>query len=377
MSAAGYTAPPIYIIADECMPENETDPHTIVGLGNGSDNVGAPGFLIFSKTRVPSESFYEWYIDHVLIPFIFKIRTALGPDYDNATAWNTIDGELLQLKPMSSKNNTDKFREINLINGKSPSSCTELFQACDDLMFKVAKAAVKTIGDEDIIDASLEKNLNVAFQLHRTKYRTPTTAAPQEVSSKRSKVKPNMMSSVHVHSAIRGILRIQLGLQRNWRSETIRMCFKNVGMCPLDVKLMISRCKTKITEEQLEYIMERFPELVTLYQLRGEVTDEDFRRLGFDVIQEEASKDDLVLCRRRAVIFSNDGYLLREAEKEKEKEAAIARLETGKRARQEEKEKAAIENERKKQKKIEDNQFKIRQAEQAVNGVLVLKIPKK
>ena len=246
-------------------------------------------------------------------------------------------------------------------------------------MFLVAKPALKALSNEDICDESLEARLNAAFQEHRAKYRTVVSSSSSTLPStkNKSKTKTVMMSANHVHLAIKGILKIQLALQRNWRQEIIRKCFKNVGIWPLDVKLMISRCKTKITDEQLEFIMERMPELTRIFTERGEVTDEDFWRLRFDFVQEEeGDKDDLVLCRRRAVIFNNEGYLLREAEKQRAKADAILAAESLKRKKQEEKANAAVEAERKKQKKTEDNQYKARQAEQAAKGILVLKIKK-
>ena len=272
------------------------------------------------RTRVPPEIFYEWYIDHVLIPFVYDIRTKLGSEFASSPAWNTCDGELLQLNPMASERNIEKFKEANIINGKSPGSTTKLYQACDDLMFKVAKARVRTISDEDVVDDILKKRLEDVFQKHRVKHqiRVPlNSSAPYSSSfmptSSREKMK--MMSAAHLRLGVMGILRVQIALQRNWRPEIIRKSFEHVGMWPLNVRLMLGRCKSKINEEQLAFVMERFPRLVDIYKQRGEASDEDFGRLGFNLIQDEDSKDHLVLNRRRAVIFNNEGYLRREYEK--------------------------------------------------------------
>ncbi len=78
---------------------------------------------------------------------------------------------------------------------------------------------------------------------------------------------------------------------------------------------MLSKCTTKISPDQIEWIMQRFHRIVRLYREKGEASDADFEGLGFNLIQEEDSKDSIVLNCRRAVIFNNEGYLRIEIEK--------------------------------------------------------------
>jgi len=135
---------------------------------------------------------------------------------------------------------------------------------------------------------------------------------------------------------------------------------------------MLGRCKSKINDEQLAFIMERFPRIVDIYKQRGEASDEDFERLGFNLIQDEDSKDHLVLNRRRAVIFNNEGYLRREHEKKMKKDEDARNAQEAKRKRVEETQRKREEAAKKKQKRLADEQFKLKQQDKAKQGILLI-----
>ena len=58
ISAGGFLANPIYIIADDNMDPDDIDVHEISALGS-STSVHAKGYLVFCKTRKLNKEFYE------------------------------------------------------------------------------------------------------------------------------------------------------------------------------------------------------------------------------------------------------------------------------------------------------------------------------
>lgn len=50
MSAFGFSADPVFVIADGTMNEDEIDVHEVIGLGVGTD-INAKGYVVFCRTR--------------------------------------------------------------------------------------------------------------------------------------------------------------------------------------------------------------------------------------------------------------------------------------------------------------------------------------
>ena len=56
ITASGDMAPIVYIVADDHMQKGEIDWHVVNHL---SIQLGQPGIVVFSKTRLPDKSFIE------------------------------------------------------------------------------------------------------------------------------------------------------------------------------------------------------------------------------------------------------------------------------------------------------------------------------
>jgi len=74
MSAAGFQADPVYIIADDNLTADEFRVSKIPGLGVGTtiDNVG---YVSSTKTRTGNHAYYRWLLQTIVVPYLFKVRT--------------------------------------------------------------------------------------------------------------------------------------------------------------------------------------------------------------------------------------------------------------------------------------------------------------
>ena len=61
ISAAGVTAPPVYVIADDRMAEGDFEVYEVVGLGLTTE-VAGKGYVVYCKTRCGNVGFYRWLI---------------------------------------------------------------------------------------------------------------------------------------------------------------------------------------------------------------------------------------------------------------------------------------------------------------------------
>ena len=77
-NAQGETAPPVYVIADDSLREDDFFVLPITGLGNGT-NVGSQGYLCWCKTRNCNDKFYRWFAKEIVVPFVRSVRDIHDP----------------------------------------------------------------------------------------------------------------------------------------------------------------------------------------------------------------------------------------------------------------------------------------------------------
>lgn len=75
-NANGFSATPVYVIADPLMNDDEFSWHKVFGLGTAhvSSNFG---YLCFTKSRACNVAFYHWFAREVLVPFVAESRDFL------------------------------------------------------------------------------------------------------------------------------------------------------------------------------------------------------------------------------------------------------------------------------------------------------------
>jgi hypothetical protein len=165
------------------------------------------GYVVVCKSRAGCESFFKWFNENVLVPFVKDIRRNNNLP-DNSTAWYQLDGEDVQIKCYKDQNMLNYLEENNIVIGKPSASTTAITQPCDaGNAFKASKTCNKYIHDADIssdkfkID-DLNQNLS-----HET-----------TLDTRRKKL------------AVYGLLRVHLALQKCMRHSVIVESFKVTGI---------------------------------------------------------------------------------------------------------------------------------------------------
>jgi hypothetical protein len=72
-NALGNVAPPLFVVSDESLPEDEVVPIKISGLTH-SQEASSFGYLCFTKTRAGNDELYKWYFKTVLLEFVAILR---------------------------------------------------------------------------------------------------------------------------------------------------------------------------------------------------------------------------------------------------------------------------------------------------------------
>lgn len=169
ITAAGDCAPPIYIIQDPHVPKDDMDVHKVNGLGfNGRTY----GYLIFSNSRVPNASFYEWVLIEVMIPMIEEKRSMFPTVCEDKLGWLQLDGELQQINIFTDPEIQSILHDARIEVGKLPASYTAIGQPCDvGKQFKAVKAVIKHLDESTVAwNEGLIKNIEEAYDKHNRTY---------------------------------------------------------------------------------------------------------------------------------------------------------------------------------------------------------------
>jgi hypothetical protein len=149
ISAGGFVAFPIFIIADEKMKDGEIDPYEIPGLGVGN-SADSKGFIIFCKKRTLCKCFYDWMNCEVLVPFVKEITKSQKLP-DNSVSYFTLDGEGTQMATFKTVETQTLFQTNNIVVCKPPGSTTEVTQPADArAIFKSIKARLLKVTRKDV-----------------------------------------------------------------------------------------------------------------------------------------------------------------------------------------------------------------------------------
>jgi hypothetical protein len=156
MNARGVTGPPMFVVADPNMAEDEMKVFKVPRLSNNM-NSGAFGYLILAKTRGENLNVCIWFINNIIIPFA-KESTADLPEGSTCTVFH--DGCALQVKAIFDPTTRVAMKEIGLRCVKfnaSKSLSEQPFDTGDG--FKKAKHTIKKKESTLYLDSVLEKNI--------------------------------------------------------------------------------------------------------------------------------------------------------------------------------------------------------------------------
>jgi hypothetical protein len=308
--AWGLFAPPVYIVASAGMPVGEFDVYNVDGLGFGADASSCFGYVVFCKTRCASESFFDWFVVEVVIPFVLAMRKRFGLAADSM-AWFMHDGETLQLAYAMDAAIQTKLEAATITTTKLVASRTETDQAMDNGdTFKDGKGELKRVTDDDIDDADgVTDRLKSVLKDHEVKFKTKWSAP-------------------HKKALINGLQRVHLAQMETMSVRKVRTAFANTGVYKrgksgvvggVDIDRFFFNCRTRIGVDEKNAVLEQIPKLSKLTAVQGELYDNDFDKAG---IRVTSLKDTNVLHRRRCVILTNKMVIAEELNKKADKAAA-------------------------------------------------------
>ena len=344
VSASGFLARPLFVMADDSMDPTKYDLLKVPGLSFSMDSPGF-GYIVFCHSRAGNPSFHHWLFHDYLVKFARMEQEAAKIK----KFYLVIDGEATQLGALEDPTVLSTLTAEGIDVGKGPASCSGVCGNALDCgnMFKAVKATLKgkeAVGKGECPNSELLEEISTMIKTRRPKLSA-------------DKVKKMCNGIVHVLYRERNILN----------QDMVKNGFKKIGMIGKDMMDTTLRCcpNSKVmSKKELDNICKQFPTLVEYFSTRGEITEAEMDTLKIPkanecYIEEEESKetpkDQRVLHRRRAVFLTKDAHvesrkkaqeqnILEEAQKE------LAKEEKANNKRKKEEEKAENEEIRKKAK---------------------------
>jgi len=176
---------------------------------------------------------------------------------------------------------------INVL--KSPASTTEIFQPCDvGNCFKSAKCANKHLEYVTLdMNDPVSQTIKDMYDYHNSSF-----------------ANTQKMPAAHKKMGMNGLKRVQLALNTSLNSIAVRNSFDKAGIYPFNLRKICLQCKTPFTEAEIEHFTQCLPELETILQNNGEITDQQLKDLGLadsycNIV------DNFIQTRRRAIILTH------------------------------------------------------------------------
>ena len=152
----------------------------------------------------------------------------------------------------------------------------------------------------------LKQKLKQAWQEHEDQYHTG-------------------ISADHKKSGINGLIKLHHCVMHQMTKKTIIKSFKLTGTFPYDENVIMNECTANITLRTAYQIRKNIDYLKNKLKLQGELFEKDFEDCGIDdnIGKKGKPKDELVVCRRRCLILTNEQFYQREMKKIEDKRIAI------------------------------------------------------
>jgi len=348
VSASGFLARPLFVMADDSMDPTKYDLLKVPGLSFSMDSPGF-GYIVFCHSRAGNPSFHHWLFHDYLVKFARMEQEAAKIK----KFYLVIDGEATQLGALEDPTVLSTLTAEGIDVGKGPASCSGVCGNALDCgnMFKAIKATLKgkeSVAKGECPNSELLQEILLQISTMITSRKSTLTA---------DKVKKMCQGIVHVLDRERNILK----------QDMMKNGFKKIGMIGKDMMDTTMRCcpnSKMMSKPELDNIRKKFPTLVEYFSTRGEITEAEMDTLKIPKANEcyfeegeskETPKDQRVLCRRRAVLLTKDAHVeSRQKEKERkileEAQKELAKEEKANNKRKKDEEKAEKQEIRKKQK---------------------------
>lgn len=317
----GTVMDPVYVLQDDDMKEDDCLIHPVMGLG-ATASISSKGYIVFMKSRSGNVKFYNW-VAGMLIPEAVDQIDAAFPEIASLPTFWKVDGEPIQLRPFKDPHVQAKLRDRNIHVGKSPHSCTAIFQECDaGNLFKAAKTVNRKMNSKVLANSIIQRRVQSVIEEHDTFMNPIQEKAKngnQTKAKKTAKKKPKRkgLSAYHKNLAVNGIMRVQLSLQATVKPQIIRDSYRLCGSVPLDLDRMLDQLRgTYVSPPERSHIKLVEHDLVDIMKLNGEISEADFDEL---LISEDAHtrpglkrRDERVIYQRRSVLLTHPLLIERE-----------------------------------------------------------------
>lgn len=290
-NSAGHVAPPVYVIADQSMEENEFVAFKIMGLSS-TNAVGSYGYLVFCKSRAGHDNFYYWYVTTVVLPFIAEVKEHLGPagcysDGVPMCAFVSCDGEASQINVLMSRAVVEMFQIARVRLGKTPRSCSAVTQSSDiGNGFKAEKKVMKTAEFQDFANPVLLQLLCEAVST-----RVDITPLARKLI---------LTSLLQLIYAAHSVINLKLVVSSYTK-------FGQQGG-NLDFYKILSACRGHISNHQKRLMHAKLPDFVVIMKREHQISEAAMDAAGIINVNKDgmALADDLTVSHKRACLITGD-----------------------------------------------------------------------
>jgi hypothetical protein len=332
-NASGYSAPPVFVIADESLSEDAFFFSKVIGLGL-SGEMTTHGWVCVTKTRACNAAFYRWFGKEVVCSFVRTSRenVLISDDETPTHAFVSCDGEAKQIEVFQEDDMLQSLDEHDIILVKTPASCSAICQPSDvSSFFKASKKRLEYIprslrtgswkidgvelpvGEEDQMEAAITKMIQNKFT--RSKILDALNCTGY-CADKKDKV-------------VTALQRILWAIRDTLRMSVVAQGYIDIGWGPRpSLSHAMSKCTATIPAKISKTLHEKFEAMAAIYRNSGTLTEKDMDDAGIVSInhlyKRKKLKDQRVLHQQRAVVMNSPACIAqyREHKDAKEKEKA-------------------------------------------------------
>lgn len=292
-SDGGKVGDVVYLIKDNAMKKDDIDVHSVPML-DVSNGVGSGAHLIFhGEFTSNTDAALSWVYEHVVVPFANQIRAGPGRAADSYVNLN-LDGDPRQLQVSTQNDVIGMFTQAKIIVGKSPASCTPIFQPLDaGKLFLAAKTRFNKLinGSETLLSDEDSTELKRIFQDHRRKY-------PLKTGKKGS---ASAALGSHFADVLKCLPAVAAALREVPIHRVVSDSFRDTGVSPFSASVIRNKCTYEWTPAQEAQFDAAVPVLAEKIGAHYELKESDFDNCNIPTTNK--SKDGVSVHMRRALLL--------------------------------------------------------------------------
>jgi hypothetical protein len=313
-NAEGYSAPPVFVIADDSMNEDAFSVEQVVGLGL-SIEMNSYGWVCVTKTRACNPAFYRWFGKEVVCKFVDFSREYASFIDENAPrhAFVSCDGEAKQIEVFQEPEMLASLDASKILLVKTPASCSAICQPSDvSAFFKASKKRLEYLPRASRIEGSKSNNLGMA----------PSEEEKMETDLRvlyaNNRVRARILSALSCtkyasdkkERVIDALQRVAWALRDTLTQSMVIQGYTDIGWGPRpNLAKAMSKCTGDIPTKASKILNDKFDQMATIFRNTGTLTEKDMDDAGIistnHLSKRTTSKDQRVLHQQRAVLMNS------------------------------------------------------------------------